>query len=137
MNLQRQARNTLAAVDIVSASKTGQGDIYDVGTIIHIAEYFRFRWDPPILAELGQRPSRFRALASRLETQLGAHLNDNALSRSLHRLTRHGLITADCDKVGRRDLKVYRLTPKGVQHAQTYEVLIAAFTRNANGIEDA
>lgn len=99
----------------------------DIDTLVRIAEYFRFRWDPPILAELAQRPSRFRALASRLETHVGEHVDDNALSRSLHRLTRSGLITADGSRVGRRDFKVYRLTAKGHQQVHTYVALVAVF----------
>lgn len=99
----------------------------DIDTLVRIAEYFRFRWDPPILAELAQRPSRFRALASRLETHVGEHVDDNALSRSLQRLTRSGLVTADDNRVGRRDFKVYRLTAKGREHVRTYGALVAVF----------
>lgn len=100
----------------------------DIDALVRIAEYFRFRWDPPILAELAERASRFRALASRLETHVGEHVDDNALSRSLHRLTRTGLITADCTQVGRRDYKLYRPTGKGHQHVKTYAAVTTAYT---------
>jgi len=99
----------------------------DIDVLIRIAEFFRFRWDPPILAELAERPSRFRALASRLETHVGEHVDDNALSRSLHRLTRSGLVTAECSRVGRRDVKLYRLTRSGREHVATYGAFVAAY----------
>jgi DNA-binding PadR family transcriptional regulator len=104
--------------------------------LVRIAEYFRFRWDPPILAELAQRPSRFRALASRLETHVGEHVDDNALSRSLQRLTRSGLVTADGNRVGRRDFKVYRLTAKGREHVHTYLALVAVFANKPHPDSD-
>ncbi|WP_117214520.1 winged helix-turn-helix transcriptional regulator [Allorhizocola rhizosphaerae] len=99
----------------------------DIDTLVRIAGYFRFRWDPPILAELAQRPSRFRQLATRLQRHVGEHVDDNALSRSLQRLTRSGLVTADDNRVGRRDFKVYRLTAKGHAHVHTYGALAAVF----------
>jgi DNA-binding PadR family transcriptional regulator len=104
--------------------------VIDIDVLARVAEYFRFRWDPPILAELAQRPSRFRALASRLETHVGEHMDDNALSRSLQRLTRSGLVTADGNRVGRRDVKVYRLTALGREHVRTYRALVTAFIDN-------
>lgn len=108
----------------------------DIDKLVRIAEYFRFRWDPPILAELAQRPSRFRALASRLETHVGEHVDDNALSRSLHRLTRSGLVTADGNRIGGRDFKVYRLTAKGREHVNTYGALVAVFTTRPDNNPD-
>lgn len=103
----------------------------DTGTLIDIGQRFRFRWDPAILAELAERPSRYRALASRLQAHVGQHLDDNALSRSLRRLVRYGLVTADSNRIGKRDFKVYRLTDKGREHVGTYQALVAAFTQRS------
>jgi len=111
-----------------SAQDGGLAIDIDTQTLARIAEHFRHRWDPLVLAELSEQPSRFRALASRLETHVGEHVDDNALSRSLHRLTRFGLVTAERRSVGRRDLKTYRLTRTGREQVGTFAAFVAVIT---------
>lgn len=99
----------------------------DIDALVRIADLFRFRWDPPILVVLAEKPFRFRALHSRLETHVGEHVDDNALTRSLHRLTRSGLVRADSKSAGSRVIKTYGLSDKGRQHLLTYEAIVTAY----------
>jgi DNA-binding HxlR family transcriptional regulator len=100
--------------------------LININTLFEIADIFRFRWDPATLACLGERPMRFRALARRLGTRIGDRVEDNALSRSLTRLQRTGLIAATRTAVGRRVVPMYHLTDKGRDRLAQYQAL--AFT---------
>jgi DNA-binding HxlR family transcriptional regulator len=100
----------------------------DIEQLIRISDLFRFRWDPPILAVLAEAPFRFRALHGRLEAHVGEHVDDNALTRSLYRLTRAGLVRIDTIRSGRRPIKTYSLSDKGREHLATYEALVAVYT---------
>jgi DNA-binding PadR family transcriptional regulator len=77
---------------------------------------------------LAERPFRFRALHTRLVTHIGEHVDDNALTRSLHRLRRSGLIRADSKHVGSRSINTYTLSDKGRVHLIKYEALVCVFT---------
>lgn len=88
---------------------------------------FRFRWDPPILAVLAEKPFRFRALHARLVAQVGEHVDDNALTRSLQRLTRSGLVRADSKRSGNRLINTYCLSDQGREHLATYEAIVAVY----------
>jgi len=100
----------------------------DIDAIVRVADLFRFRWDPAVLAVLAERPFRFRALHTRLVTQIGEHVDDNALTRSLHRLTRAGLIQADSRRMGSRPIKIYGLSDKGRVHLMKIEAIVCVFT---------
>ena len=106
----------------------GRGPKIDIEQLVLIADMFRFRWDPPILAVLAERPFRFRALHSRLEAHVGEHVDDNALTRSLHRLTRAGLARVDSVRTGKRPIKTYSLSDMGREHLAAYEAIVAIYT---------
>jgi DNA-binding HxlR family transcriptional regulator len=110
--------------------------LININTLLEIADIFRFRWDAATLACLEQ-PIRFRALARELTTRLGDRVEDNALSRSLNRLRRTGLVTAHHTQAGRRLVPLYQLTDKGRQRrAHQALVLIyraTAITGHSNG----
>ena len=105
---------------------TGEPKI-EIDALVRIAGLFRFRWDPPILAVLAERSFRFRALLTRLESHIGEHVDDNALTRSLRRLTRSGLVRADNKRVGRRNIKVYSVTDTGREHVELYHAFITVY----------
>lgn len=48
--------------------------------------------------------------------QVREHVDDNALSRSLQRLTRFGLVQADSKRHGSRSINIYTLTDNGREH---------------------
>ncbi|GIE89739.1 hypothetical protein [Actinoplanes regularis] len=100
----------------------------DIEQLLRIADLFRFRWDPPILAALAEMPCRFRALHKKLEVHVGEHVDDNALTRSLYRLTRAELVMIDSVQSGRRSIKMYSLGDKGREQLATYEAIVAVYT---------
>jgi DNA-binding HxlR family transcriptional regulator len=111
--------------------------LININTLLEIADIFRFRWDAATLACLEQ-PIRFRALARELTTRLGDRVEDNALSRSLNRLRRTGLVTAHHTQAGRRVVPLYQLTDKGRQRRAQYQALVliyraTAITGDSNG----
>ncbi|MFI7509603.1 hypothetical protein ACIBSS_22555 [Micromonospora aurantiaca] len=54
-------------------------------------------------------------------------MDDNAVSRSLHRLTKAGAIRADSKHFGSRIIKTYALADKGESYLVTYEALARVF----------
>jgi DNA-binding HxlR family transcriptional regulator len=100
----------------------------DIEQLIRIADLFRTRWDPPILAVLAEKPFRFRALHSQLEAHVGEHVDDNALTRSLHRLTRSNLVRVDSKRSGNRLIKTYSLSENGREQLATYEAIVDVYT---------
>jgi DNA-binding HxlR family transcriptional regulator len=102
----------------------------NINTLLEIADIFRFRWDAATLACLDQ-PIRFRALARELTTRLGNRVEDNALSRSLNRLRRTGLVTAHHTQAGRRLVPLYQLTDKGRQRRAQYQALVLIYRATA------
>jgi DNA-binding HxlR family transcriptional regulator len=95
----------------------------DIDALVRIADLFRHRMDPAVLAVLAERPYRFRALSNRLTAQVRVHVDDNAVSRSLKRLTRHGLVRADSKRHGTREINLYMLTDTGREMYLTYEAI--------------
>jgi DNA-binding PadR family transcriptional regulator len=90
---------------------------------------FRFRWDPAILACLEEQPLRYRALARQLGTRIDDRVEDNALSRSLGRLRRNGLVAAHRTMVGRRSVPTYHITEQGHSRLDRYRSLAQALQR--------
>jgi DNA-binding PadR family transcriptional regulator len=90
---------------------------------------FRFRWDPAILACLEEQPLRYRALARQLGTRIDDRVEDNALSRSLGRLRRNGLVAAHRTMVGRRSVPTYHITDTGHGRLDRYRSLAQALQR--------
>lgn len=103
------------------------GTKIDIDTLVRIADLFRHRLDPAVLAVLAERPYRYRALHNRLTAQVREHVDDNALSRSLQRLTRHGLVRADSKHHGSRPINIYTLTNDGREQMLTYEAIATGY----------
>jgi DNA-binding HxlR family transcriptional regulator len=101
--------------------------LINIKTLFDLTEIFRYRWDVATLACLGEGPMRFRPLARRLGVRIGDRVEDNALSRSLRRLRRTELITAEHAAVGRRVVSFYRLTDKGQDLFNTYGALVLTY----------
>jgi DNA-binding HxlR family transcriptional regulator len=59
--------------------------------------------------------------------QVREHVDDNALSRSLQRLTRFGLVRADSKRHGSRSINIYTLTDNGREHMLTYEAIATVY----------
>ena len=115
------------------------GPAIDAKTLDQIAERFRFRWDPPILAVLADRALRFRAIHRQLELTVGDHVDDNTLSRSLRRLIRVGHVTVETKRIGQRDFPFYGITAAGREQLNTYRILILMFrhaTRHSRDHDD-
>jgi len=98
---------------------------------------FRFRWDPAILACLEDQPLRYRALARQLGTRIDDRVEDNALSRSLGRLRRNGLVAAHRTAVGRRMVPTYHITDKGSGRLDRYRSLAQAFQQSHDEPSDS
>lgn len=99
----------------------------DIDALVRIADLFRYRWDPAVLAVLAERPYRYRALHTRLESHVGEHVDDNALTRSLQRITRSGMVRADSKRFGSRVIKTYVLTDRGRDNLMTYEAIVTVY----------
>ncbi|SCE63864.1 hypothetical protein GA0070216_10142 [Micromonospora matsumotoense] len=54
-------------------------------------------------------------------------MDDNALTRSLHRATRSGLVRADSKSSGSRVINTYALTDLGRDSLATYEAIAAVY----------
>jgi DNA-binding HxlR family transcriptional regulator len=92
-----------------------------------IGGLFRHRWDPHVITALAGQPLRYRALSISLAAQTGEHLDDSTLTRSLHRLIRDGLVTADAQLIAGRDINLYQLTCQGRDHLTAYRSFLAAY----------
>ncbi|MFI9641424.1 hypothetical protein ACIG87_15390 [Micromonospora sp. NPDC051925] len=55
-------------------------------------------------------------------------MDDNALTRSLHRATRAGLVRADSERSGSRVINTYALTDRGRESLMTYEAIATVYT---------
>jgi DNA-binding PadR family transcriptional regulator len=66
---------------------------------------------------------RFRALAKRLGADIGDRVEDNTLTRSLVRLRRAGLVSAQRTTIGRRNVPLYRITDEGRIRLSHYQAL--------------
>jgi DNA-binding HxlR family transcriptional regulator len=75
---------------------------------------------------------RYRALARRLGAQYGDRIEDNSLSRTLGRLRRTGLITAQGTLVGRRTVPLYRITDQGRRMLATYHALVHTYQQQTS-----
>jgi DNA-binding HxlR family transcriptional regulator len=104
-----------------------RGNMIDINLLNQMADLLRFRHDPPILSALDKRPFRFRELHARLETCIGEHVDDNALTRGLGRLTRSGLVHVESEVVGIRCFKTYDLSDVGCRRLRHVEGLLAAY----------
>lgn len=118
------------------------GQKIDIDVLVRIADLFRHRLDPAVLAVLAERPYRYRALTNRLTAQVRAHVDDNAVSRSLKRLTRFGLVRADSKHHGSRAINIYMLTDNGRELCLTYEAIATGYAhvhmpegRDYDGVE--
>jgi DNA-binding HxlR family transcriptional regulator len=116
-------------IESARAVHVPRGTKIDLEKLIHVAGMFRFRWDPPVLAVLAERPFRFRALHARLQAQIGDHVDDNALTRSLHRLTTSGLVHIDSTPSGNRTINTYSLSEHGREQLGTYKAIVEAYGR--------
>lgn len=108
-------------------SLAGKDPVLDVRILLELAEMFRFRWDPAILACLAGSPLRFRELARLASYRIGDRLEDNALSRSLDRLQRQRLVRAEQTTLGRRNVPVYQITALGRTHLDRYQALVHTY----------
>lgn len=126
----------LVALWVAPCKLQDRGLVIDIDVLVRIGDLFRFRWDPPVLAVLEERPFRFRALLTRLESQVGEHVDDNALSRSLHRLTGSGLVGVEVTPIGGRNFNVYGLTETGHKYLETYGAFIAIYARVEKPCDD-
>jgi DNA-binding PadR family transcriptional regulator len=70
---------------------------------------------------------RFRALAKELSDRIDNRVEDNALSRSLVRLRRSGLVVVHHTTVGRRIVPIYRITEKGRLQLDPYHALVFTY----------
>jgi len=98
-----------------------------VHTLILIADLFRFRWDPAVLACLAEQPCRNGALARTLGLRVGDRVEDNTLYRSLGRLRRGGLVTAEQIAAAGRNVPVYRITSHGRTLHDLYDTIAASY----------
>ena len=104
-------------------SADGRRLIINTNTLFQMADIFRFRWDPPTLACLADQPMRFRALGRRLGADIGDRVEDNTLTRSLIRLRRAGLVSAQRTTIGGRTVPLYRITDEGRIRLAHYQAL--------------
>jgi DNA-binding HxlR family transcriptional regulator len=109
--------------------------VLNIERYLEIAELFRFRWDPAILAALAEGPHRFRALRTRIEDEMDEHMDDNALSRSLRRLEKEGYIASRKLQVGRRQVPVYTITDVGLDNVRLYAAIIATYEQQPPAVD--
>jgi DNA-binding PadR family transcriptional regulator len=98
-----------------------------VHTLILIADLFRFRWDPAVLACLAEQPCRNGALARTLGLRVGDRVEDNTLYRSLGRLRRGGLVTAQQIAAAGHNVPIYRITSHGRTLHDLYGAIAAGY----------
>lgn len=102
----------------------------DVDVYLEISDLFRFRYDPAVLSAIAERPYRFRELVSRLERQVdGGHVDDNAVGRSLKRLTNDNHVRKSKMRHGNKIVPVYSITDEGRLSVRLYHAFIDAYRR--------
>nr|MDT0658810.1 hypothetical protein [Micromonospora sp. DSM 115978] len=94
-----------------------------------MSDLFRFRYDPALLSLIAERPSRFRDLVTRLEGQVEGHVDDNAVGRSLKRLTKDSLVRKAKVRDGNKLVPVYSITDEGRLSVSVYDAVIDAYRR--------
>ena len=104
----------------------------DVSLYLEIFDLFRFRYDPPVLGIVAERPHRFRELVSQLEIHVAGHVDDNAVDRSLKRLARVKHVVKAETNVGNRSVSIYTITAAGCRSLRVYAGFVDAYrTMNA------
>lgn len=101
----------------------------DVDVYLEISDLFRYRYDPTILSLVAERPCRFRDLVTRLEGQVAAHVDDNAVNRSLKRLANDGHVNKAMTRYGNRNVPVYSITDQGRLSVGFYHAVIDSYRR--------
>lgn len=101
----------------------------DVDVYFQICDLFRFRYDPALLSLIAEHPCRFRDLVTRLEKQVAGHVDDNAVSRSLKRLTKNNHVHKAVNRYGKKDVPVYSITDEGLLFTYRYQAVIDAYRR--------
>lgn len=99
----------------------------DVNDYLEIRDLFSTKWDPAVLAVLGDEPCRFLALVRQMRSQVDNEILDGTISRSLDRLQELGLVTATPRFEGDREVSVYELTIEGERTLIAYRTIIAAY----------
>lgn len=99
----------------------------DVNAYLEISDLFRFRYDPPVLSLIAERPYRFRDLVTRLESQVEGHVDDNAVGRSLKRLTNVRHVRRAKMRDGSKLVPVYSITDEGTLSVGVYRAFIDAY----------
>jgi DNA-binding PadR family transcriptional regulator len=105
--------------------------VIDVDAYQEIRDLFRFRYDPPVLGIIAERPHRFRELVNRLESHVDGHVDDNTVGRSLDRLERVRHVVRTQTRVGRRSVPIYTITDEGTRYVRVYDAFVDAY-RTAN-----
>lgn len=103
--------------------------VIDVDVYLEISDLFRFRYDPAVLSLIAERPYRFRDLVTRLEGQVDGHVDDNAVGRSLKRLTNDNHVRKAKMRHGNKIVPVYSITDEGRLSVRLYHAFIDAYRR--------
>ncbi|MBX7267600.1 hypothetical protein KIF24_17195 [Micromonospora sp. Llam7] len=111
------------------AVSLGGKPVIDVDVYLELSDLFRFRYDPALLSLIAERPSRFRDLVTRLEGQVEGHVDDNAVGRSLKRLTNDSLVRKAKMRDGNKLVPVYSITDEGRLSVSVYHAVIDAYRR--------
>jgi DNA-binding PadR family transcriptional regulator len=105
------------------------GLVMNVNDYLEIRDLFSTKWDPAVLAVLGEKPCRFLALVRRVRRRIDHEILDGAISRSLDRLQELGYVCAHPIADGEREVSMYGLTDQGRQALDEYRAIIDAYRR--------
>jgi DNA-binding HxlR family transcriptional regulator len=103
------------------------GACMNVNDYLEIRDLFSTKWDPAVLAVLGNEPCRFLALVRQMRSHVDNEILDGTISRSLDRLQELGYVKATPWSEGEREVSVYGLTVEGQRALTTYRAIIAAY----------
>lgn len=99
----------------------------NVNDYLEIRDLFSTKWDPAVLAVLGEEPCRFLALVRRVRSHVDREILDGTVTRTLDRLQELGYVAVSRVSEGDREVSLYGLTDEGRQALVAYRTIIAAY----------
>ncbi len=107
----------------------------NVNDYLEVRDLFSTKWDPAVLAALGNGPCRYLCLVRQARRHIHTEIPDKTVTRSLDRLQELGYVKDTELPDGERTVSVYELTREGRLALAAYRAILTAYeqTRPPHG----
>jgi DNA-binding HxlR family transcriptional regulator len=99
----------------------------NVNDYLEVRDLFSTKWDPAVLAALGNGPCRYLCLVRQARRHIHTEIPDKTVTRSLDRLQELGYVKATEMPDGERTVSVYELTREGRLALAAYRAILTAY----------